>query len=278
MPGKHVPPTIEETAFSCPHCGAYTTQYWFNVFSNRVDAGKTPHIVTEAMVENFKNDKNLDKETRDRLLPRFRKLASGEIELYDRNDTTYTRYTLENLHASKCYNCSGVALWLHDRLIHPTIRRGAEPNEDLSPEVVRDYNEARDIIDRSPRGAAALLRLAIQKLCRELDPGEDNLNQNIKNLVARGLNKRVQQSLDIVRVIGNEAVHPGVLDLKDDVATAEKLFSLVNLIAEQMISMPKHIDDLYENVVPEDKRKAIEKRDGTTPVTPATSEDGPTEA
>ena len=77
MPGKHVPPTIEETAFSCPHCGAYTTQYWFNVFSNRVDAGKTPHIVTEAMVENFKNDKNLDKETRDRLLPRFRKLASG---------------------------------------------------------------------------------------------------------------------------------------------------------------------------------------------------------
>jgi len=34
----------------------------------------------------------------------------------------------------------------------------------------------------------------------------------------------ILQSLDIVRVIGNESVHPGVIDLKDDRHTALRLF------------------------------------------------------
>jgi hypothetical protein len=38
----------------------------------------------------------------------------------------------------------------------------------------------------------------------------------------------VQQSLDIVRVIGNDAVHPGQIDLTDDIETATKLFVLIN--------------------------------------------------
>ena len=48
----------------------------------------------------------------------------------------------------------------------------------------------------------------------------EKLDDDIANLVKRGLNPTVQKSLDIVRVIGNEAVHPGVLDLKDDRDTA----------------------------------------------------------
>jgi len=51
------------------------------------------------------------------------------------------------------------------------------------------------------------------------------------------------------------------LDLKDDRDTALKLFGLVNIIAEQMISNPKHVQDLYEKL-PDSTRKAIEKRDG----------------
>ena len=64
----------------------------------------------------------------------------------------------------------------------------------------------------------------------------------------------MQQSLDAVRVIGNEAVHPGTLDLKDDRDTATRLFDLVNIIAEQMISNPKHVKEIYEKI-PEEKRK-----------------------
>ncbi len=77
----------------------------------------------------------------------------------------------------------------------------------------------------------------------------------------KGLSALVQKALDSVRVIGNEAIHPGTLDLKDDRDTATKLFQLVNIIAEQMISNPKHVEELYGKL-PEEKRNAIEKRDG----------------
>jgi hypothetical protein len=70
----------------------------------------------------------------------------------------------------------------------------------------------------------------------------------------------IQQSLDVVRVIGNEAVHPGTLDLKDDVNTARALFKLLNLIAEKMITDPKTVNEIYESL-PEAKRKGIEQRD-----------------
>lgn len=69
-----------------------------------------------------------------------------------------------------------------------------------------------------------------------------------------------QKALDVGRVIGNNAVHPGQIDLKDDRATAEKLFGLVNLIADIMVTQPKHIDAMFQGL-PEGARKAIEKRD-----------------
>jgi hypothetical protein len=69
----------------------------------------------------------------------------------------------------------------------------------------------------------------------------------------------IQQALDIVRVIGNEAVHPGVLDLKDDRDTPTKLFSIINLIADQMITHPKAIKQMYDKL-PEEKKKAIDYR------------------
>ena len=70
----------------------------------------------------------------------------------------------------------------------------------------------------------------------------------------------VQKSLDVVRVIGKEAVQPGVLDLKDDRDTALQLLKFVNAIATQMISHPKNVEAMYQKL-PESKRKAIEARE-----------------
>ena len=130
----------------------------------------------------------------------------------------------------------------------------------MSDDIRRDYDEASSILNLSPRGAAALIRLAIQKLCKKLGQPGNNLNADIGKLVSDGLDKRVQQALDAVRVIGNNAVHPGKIDLRDDRAVAESLFRLLNLIAEKMISESKHVEKVYASL-PKDALEAIAKRD-----------------
>lgn len=134
----------------------------------------------------------------------------------------------------------------------------------LPPDIAQDYDEARAILNLSPRGAAALLRLAVQKLCIHLGEKGIRIDDDIASLVKKGLSPLVQRSLDVVRVIGNEAVHPGEMNMRDDQATALRLLDLVNLISDQMISHPKAVDDLYSKLPP-GKLKAIDRRDDRQP-------------
>lgn len=71
---------------------------------------------------------------------------------------------------------------------------------------------------------------------------------------------QAQQAFDVVRVVGNNQVHPGVLDIRDDQDIAISLFDLVNLIVEVMIAQPSRVDALFAKL-PESARKAIEERD-----------------
>ena len=148
-------------------------------------------------------------------------------------------------------------------MVHPQLGKAPPANPDLPDEIRRDYDEASSILDLSPRGAAALLRLALQKLCKKLGQPGDNLNADIRALVAKGLDPVIQQALDSVRVVGNNAVHPGQIDLRDDRTTAETLFGILNLIVERMISVPKHVEEFYKKL-PEEEQKRIENRDRST--------------
>lgn len=146
-------------------------------------------------------------------------------------------------------------------MIFPNKVTAPLPNTDLSEDFKKDFEEARQIANLSPKGAAALLRLVIQKLCVQLgEPGKD-INKDIGSLVKKGLPAAVQKALDIVRVIGNESVHPGQIDLNDNPAIISKLFELVNMIAAKMITEPKDIDKLFDGL-PTGKKEAIQKRDG----------------
>jgi len=160
-----------------------------------------------------------------------------------------------------CSHCGKFSIWYQEKMVYPDFAGIEPPNEDLSSNIKSDYEEAGSILQKSPRGAAALLRLCIQKFCKEIGEDGMNISTDIKNLVAKGLPKGVQKSLDIVRVIGNDAVHPGQIDLRDDMETAKVLFKLVNLIAEKMITEPKEVEEIY-NILPEGKRQQIEERDG----------------
>jgi len=162
-----------------------------------------------------------------------------------------------------CDHCGEITYWLNGKMIHPLATNAPMPHPDIPESIISDYNEARDIVNRSPRGAAALLRLCIQKLMKELGESGNDINKDIGSLVSKGLPVEVQQALDIVRVIGNESVHPGELDLRDDQETALQLFELINFIIEERISRKKRINVLFQKL-PEGKRQGIETRDKTS--------------
>jgi hypothetical protein len=159
-------------------------------------------------------------------------------------------------------HCSDMTVWRSSTMVYPDSSLAPLPNPDLPADIIADFEEARSIVQRSPRGAAALFRLCIQKLCVHLGEPGKNINADIASLVKKGLNPKVQKSLDIVRVIGNESVHPGTIDLRDQPQTAVQLATLINMIADAMITQPKLVDELY-NGLPEAKKEEIKKRDGT---------------
>lgn len=58
-------------------------------------------------------------------------------------------------------------------MIYPGVSSAPLAAADMPEDVKRDFNEAREVVGKSPRSAAALLRLSIQKLCIYLgQPGK----------------------------------------------------------------------------------------------------------
>jgi hypothetical protein len=134
----------------------------------------------------------------------------------------------------------------------------------MPADVRETYEEARQVQPTSTRSAAALLRLSIQQLMPHLGQKGKDLNADIGKLVENGLPPMIQQSLDSVRVIGNNAVHPGEINLNDNPEVASILFRLVNLIVEKMIKEPRELKEIYESL-PQGAKDQINRRDGATP-------------
>lgn len=177
--------------------------------------------------------------------------------------------TLTAVQLATCAHCDHPSVWLAKGnddvgepvgiMIYPRETSAPAAHPSMPAEVRTDYEEARSVLGESPRAAAALLRLAIQKLCIHLGGAGENLNKDIGKLVRDGLPIEIQQALDIVRVIGNHAVHPG--ELSDDVpAVANALFELVNQVVEDRIARPAKLAKLYESL-PDGAREHIDKRD-----------------
>lgn len=166
-----------------------------------------------------------------------------------------------DFNAAYCTHCREWNFWHLASLIVPADAPVPPPHVDL-PEICKDdYVEAREVFSKSPKSAAALLRLCIQKLLGELGESGKNINNDIKNLVLKGLPPLVQKALDYCRVVGNNAVHPGEIILDDTPEMAQSLFEMINFIVEDRITQPKDIETLYSKI-PESARQAIDQRDG----------------
>lgn len=169
------------------------------------------------------------------------------------------------IYACLCSHCGSYSFWeeTSKKMFLPAFAPVAMPHTDLPAECTDDYKEAREVFSTSPRSAAALLRLCIQKLMIHLGEKGKNINDDIASLVQKGLSVQIQRALDICRVVGNNAVHPGSLDLNDSPEVASQLFGLINFIVEDRIAHPKQIAELYEKL-PKEAREAIDKRDKIT--------------
>ncbi|MBF6618766.1 MAG: DUF4145 domain-containing protein [Patulibacter sp.] len=232
--GRPNPPTFGKTAFDCPYCGVFAQMEWREASARESYAGE-------------------------RLPP-------------------------NRAHWVQCDHCKEIQYWIVDaftpppgpfqdplqdqtpritRMVFPSGGQSSAPraHPDMPEDVRADYDEARAIIDSSVRGACALLRLATEKLVlQHLQRDGGTLNDRIGKLVQNGIAPQIQQGLDTLRVIGNEAVHPAELDLRDDAETAQGLFSILNMMVEEAITRPRHLEEMYAKI-PERKREGIEQRD-----------------
>jgi hypothetical protein len=217
----YFPPVLGKGEYNCPHCNVYAKQFYGHMQS--IAEYQRSSIIVKSR-SNFHEP-----------LPK---------------DWIVT----------KCQHCQGIALWRGMNMIYPKKLIAPPPNPDLAEEIKADYLEAANILTESPRAAAALLRLALQKLCIQLNEKGENINEDIKSLVVKGLNPLVQKSLDALRITGNNAVHPGEINLSEEPERVSKLFELINFIASKMISEPKEIEGFYSNL-PAGALEAVERRD-----------------
>lgn len=148
------------------------------------------------------------------------------------------------------------------RLIDPILPEAPEASSDMPEDVKKDYEEARLVSNQSPRASAALLRLALQKLCKHLgEPGE-HIDTDIRSLARRPeFGERLIRAADTLRIVGNNAVHPGEMSEEDVDGVANGLFGLLNLIVNAGITEPQKWDAMYHSL-PENPRLAAEKKDG----------------
>lgn len=197
---------------------------------------------------------------------------------YAKMDWTRLIYFMSNRHldssmwVSKCAHCQQLAYWLGQpkpsekdiilkgQMVVPSTTQAPLPHFDMPASVKTVYEEAREVASASPRAAAALLRLAVQQLCIELGEKGNNINDDIANLVKNGLPSQIQKALDILRVVGNNAVHPRELQPDDIMEIAVSLFELVNQIVEETITKPKKMEEIFDRL-PKGARDAIEQRD-----------------
>ncbi|MGI3407430.1 DUF4145 domain-containing protein [Providencia stuartii] len=226
---KIIPPNFKGESFTCPHCGAFSQMIWANL------------------------------------------IISASIQrLYGPIKAIYSQFW-----QAQCAACSQPNIWIkknkhmtendetysYGTMIYPTANTAPLPHADMPPEVKQDYCEAASIQQNSPRGAAALLRLALQKLCKHLGENGENINADIRSLSLKGkVSEEVIRMADVLRITGNCSVHPSEMSSEDIDEVSDGLFDLINYIVKEAISDPAFRSSMYSKM-PENLRKKAEEQD-----------------
>ncbi|WP_276891602.1 DUF4145 domain-containing protein [Helicobacter japonicus] len=238
-------PKFNESSFTCPHCGVLA-QMDFSI----------PSEIERAIIDEIMDIESIAQKIDKHIL------NEGEGErLHHRTEAIKEIMQDYRAYANTfcvCQNCNEISIWINQKMVYPKARLTPLPNKDLPDEIKADYEEASKIMQDSPRGACALLRLALQKLMIHLEE-DKNLDKAIQSLIDKQkIDKTLQKALDSVRVIGNSAIHPNELDVKDNVEIAAALFKIINYIAEKILSDKREIEEIY-SLLPENAKRENRK-------------------
>ncbi|MDP2538127.1 DUF4145 domain-containing protein [Alteromonas stellipolaris] len=243
-------PEYGKKKFQCPHCNTLATQEWFT-------ASSASDIATRIIQHLFLNYRSSVRDYAQNYIANFLEEIDNEFM------SKFYNFVPKGFSVATCSSCNDVTVWIDKNIVYPKKTALPPPNEDLDEDIKSLYLEAASILIDSPKGATALLRLALQKLLKQVGKSGKNINNDIKELVSEGMSPKIQQALDLLRVVGNNAVHPGQINLDDNAEIAQKLFSILNFICEELITKPRELQSLYADLIPTDTQTHIKQRDGT---------------
>jgi hypothetical protein len=225
MSSQGIEPRLGAESFSCPHCNALANQDWYSLFLKPENADEVLVLTPETVSVRTegKNEWNNIKEI-DQFVERLKR---NEVTYVYQNHSQSLKVKMANLHLSSCHSCNGFALWVGERLAFPI-------NVDKTPAFVEeDVEEAAAILNESPRGATALMRVCIQKLMPLLKQDGEKLNDSMSSLVRKGLEVEIQQAMEVLQVLGNDPVQPTGLDTQEDKEMALRFVDSLKAILER---------------------------------------------
>lgn len=250
-------PELNASSFACLHCGVLAQQDWSHIGG----VIKLFRDIIKILELRYRTHTYLHQED-------LVKVKNFCIYFNTEFSAFFDTHSIPaDFHFSKCHDCNQATVWYVSggtgSIIYPKQTPFPSPNKDMDSEIQTIYNEANEIFQHSPRASAALLRLCVEKLCKQIGCKTGSFNGDIGELVKNGLPEQIQQALDYCRVIGNNSVHPGEINFDENIEHVEIMFGLVNDIADHMITKHKQLNEKYSSL-PKDKLNGIQQRDNKT--------------
>jgi hypothetical protein len=222
MDSDQVEPKLGAESFCCPYCNTVAHQDWCSLFLKPEKCADVVVLTLEAAL--LLNSEEGDKNESEQLAERLRdNVVTYEYQKHPRN----LRVKLVNVHVSTCYNCKGFALWVRDQLAFPIRAEG----------VPEDFEEAAAVLNKSPRGATALMRLCIQNTMKLLKEQGSTFDENTSSLVRKGLEVEIQQTMDVLQVLRKNPLQSesGGLEIDEEADTKKVLTSLKEILERRML-------------------------------------------
>jgi hypothetical protein len=225
MSSLDIEPRLGAESFSCPHCNAVANQDWYSLFLKPENADEVL-VLTPETVNVRTEGKNQWNDIKE--IDEFgERLKTNEVTYVYQKHSQSLKVKMANLHLSSCHSCNGFALWVGERLAFPM-------NVDKTPALVEeDVEEAAAILNKSPRGATALMRVCVQKLMPLLKLDGKNLDDSMSSLVRKGLEVEIQQAMEVLQVLGNDPGQPTSLDTQEDKEMALRFVDSLKAILER---------------------------------------------